>query len=246
MVNVEPGWKTTRVCLWDWALSDCHLALPSFSCLCLQDHRPSSSAFLLFAPIYLSLVVLRRYNLVWCCAKAHWGFTQPTKEWLCSISRRAGKQDTGQERPPNTSLHLRAPSTRARNMENCWKRTQRRNKIELIFQNPTRNCQKIKAGSQRSNKRSETFYKLRQQRNCRIHELQFMQTLKSLGMGWDGDCDRSHVPPSAARIHAKQAAWKAYGSFNLNWFQGWLFLQVPPRIKCKFSLEKFIFNSDFK
>lgn len=136
MVNVGPGWEVAWVCLWRWALSACHPALPSISCLCLQDHPPSSSVFLSFAPIYLSLVVLRRYNLVWCCAKAHWGFTQPTKEWLRSISRRAGKQDTGQEQPPtNTSLHPRAPSTRARDVENsCWKYTQRRNKIELIFQ----------------------------------------------------------------------------------------------------------------
>lgn len=47
-----------------WALLTVSL-LPPPLLLCLQTTLPpSSSAPLVFAPIYLSLVVLRRYNLV--------------------------------------------------------------------------------------------------------------------------------------------------------------------------------------
>lgn len=46
-----------------WALLTVSL-LPPASPALPADHPPSSSAPLVFAPIYLSLVVLRRYNLV--------------------------------------------------------------------------------------------------------------------------------------------------------------------------------------
>lgn len=80
------------------------------------DHSCSGPAFVMHLLVYLSLVVLRRYNLVWCCAKAHCGFTQPTKEWLCSISRSAGKERAGQERhPTNTALQPKAPELETTN-----------------------------------------------------------------------------------------------------------------------------------
>lgn len=100
----DPGFEATSVWLQSLGLSNCQAAVSLAFCAC------ASRTFLLVALLfpcsltYLSLVVLRRYNLVWCCAKAHCGFTQPTKEWLCSISCRAGKQNTGKWcRPTNTT-----------------------------------------------------------------------------------------------------------------------------------------------
>lgn len=118
-----------------WAFPTVRLLLSLAFCSC------ASRTFLLVALLfhcslaYLSLVVLRRYNLVWCCAKAHCGFTQPTKEWLWSISCRAGKWNTGKCcHPTNTAAvqstkpELDTDKSRCPNWTSCWKRTQTRNK----------------------------------------------------------------------------------------------------------------------
>lgn len=47
-----------------WA-SWLHICKCCDTCMCVSD---------------LSLVVLRRYNLVWCWIRVHWGLTQPTNE----------------------------------------------------------------------------------------------------------------------------------------------------------------------
>lgn len=113
------AWIGNHLCLQSLGpFQRAQVPVPGFTWLCLQT-IVGAPCCVRHSLVYLSLVVLRRYNLVWCCAKAHCGFTQPTKEWFCSISRSARRERAGQEQhPTNTPSQPEAPNPRAR--DNRW------------------------------------------------------------------------------------------------------------------------------